>query len=90
MRGGGKSGKGKGGGKSGGKSTAKNAPKSKVRMPSELIGMSSTTPKGDHICFAYNLKSGCSSKKKDGEQCDRGWHVCMVPGCGASHSVPNH
>jgi hypothetical protein len=56
-------------------------------MPNELKGMWFKTKEGQRICFAYNMKSGCSSA--DGS-CHKGEHVCCKPHCGRNHSLQNH
>ena len=60
----------------------------KPRMPAELIGMSNRTADDDHICYGFNLE-GCKGAKP-GARCDKGWHVCMKPGCLKSHSQRDH
>lgn len=67
------------GGKSSGKSKQRRDP-----MPQGLQGMHSRTPKGEPICFSYNLGT-C----KLGDKCTRK-HVCMVPGCYKSHPQIEH
>lgn len=59
-----------------------------VKLPPALIGMSPTTADNEPICYNFNL-AGCDGAAP-GERCDRGWHVCMMPGCGKPHSVKNH
>lgn len=67
------------GGKSSGKSKQRRDP-----MPQGLQGMHSRTPKGEPICFSYNLGT-C----KLGDKCTRR-HVCMVPGCYKNHPQIEH
>lgn len=59
-----------------------------TRMPPSLIGMSPTTENGEPICYNFNL-DGCDGAEPGG-RCDKGWHVCMKPGCGQAHSLKNH
>ena len=76
---GGSKGKGKGGGKGNGR-------KAKPPMPQELHGMRSEI-NGKNLCFAYNMKNGCSTSGKD--RCERGHHMCCYPECQApeDHSL---
>lgn len=71
------------GGKSAGKSKAR-----MIRMPPGLIGMSPTNEEGEPHCFDFNLK-GCP-RADPGGRCPKGWHRCMVPGCGKPHSQKEH
>jgi hypothetical protein len=60
------------------------------RLPRELIGknaMSHHNPP-ERLCFSFNM-AGCTDCAP-GEKCAKGWHLCMEPGCTASHSVRNH
>ena len=52
-------------------------------VPPGLKGMHSRTPKGEPICFGYNLGT-CSSS-----DCKRK-HVCAVPGCYRQHPQSEH
>ncbi len=68
------------------KKTPKGAGKGKYKrdpVPPGLKGMHSRTPKGEPICFGYNLGS-CSSA-----DCKRK-HVCAVPGCYKQHPQSEH
>ena len=66
-------GKGSNDGKgSGGKKTGS------IPMPKELWGMSSEV-NGHKVCFAYNMKVGCTTRGSD--RCGRGHHLCCFPGC---------
>ena len=82
-------GKGKTGssGSLGGKSTGKSKARM-IRMPPGLIGMSPTNEEGEPHCFDFNLK-GCP-RADPGGRCPKGWHRCMVPGCGKPHSQKEH
>ncbi|CAJ1339588.1 unnamed protein product [Effrenium voratum] len=75
----------KGGGK-GKKTRAWRQPKG---MPQELTSKQSSTKSGQPICWAFNLACGCS-KAKAGQECPRGLHVCMEPGCQKNHSLVEH
>ena len=56
-----------------------------VRLPRELHGMVPVID-GKRVCFKYNLSKGCRD-----QNCTRGVHRCMVPGCGTSkHGTHNH
>ena len=71
--------KGKGGGK---------APTNTFqRIPTELlkIGAVAATPKGNRLCFGYNLKT-CQGQVT-GQKCDRGLHLCCVKGCMKPHAA---
>ena len=43
-------------------------------MPKALIGMSSKTPEGKRLCFAFNL----GTCKTQGPRCERGEHLCCL------------
>ena len=58
-----KKGKGKGGGKG---------------PPQELRGLNHNTPKGDRICWNFNLKNKGCKVAKAGSKCKRGVHCCMI------------
>ena len=45
-----------------------------------------TSGDGRKICFGYNLPGGCTAAEP-GKQCPKGWHICTVKGCKASHSA---
>lgn len=70
--------------KGGAKGSGKARNKQKDPMPAALQGMHSRTPKGEPICFAYNL-GNC----KLGSKCTR-QHVCCVPGCYKEHPHIEH
>ena len=55
-------------------------------MPQELHGMRSEI-NGKNLCFAYNMRNGCSTSGKD--RCERGHHMCCYPECQApeDHSL---
>ena len=68
------------------KKSAKGPGKGKFKrdpVPQGLKGMHSRTPKGEPICFGYNLGT-CSSSS-----C-RSKHVCAVPGCYQNHPQSEH
>jgi hypothetical protein len=56
-------------------------------MPNELKGMWFKTGDGKRICFAYNMRSGCSNPDNN---CPKGVHVCCKPRCGKNHSLKDH
>ena len=64
------------------------SPRSRAPRPRELIGMEITTAKGEPLCFAYNL-GGCE-KAKDGEKCEKGWHLCSRLKCAKPHGQRSH
>ena len=84
-KGGGKNGggsRGSGGGKDGGgKATGG---KKQPTMPKELRGMLFEVD-GKRLCYAYNMKSGCSTRGVD--KCSKGHHLCCYPGCGGDHCL---
>ena len=77
------------GGKSKGKGSGKpkgNKKDDAIRVPKELIGLPTTTRQGKRFCFTYNL-GGCQG----GNNCPRGEHKCMKPGCeSSSHGFRDH
>ena len=58
-------------------------------MPQQLASKQSSTKSGQPICWAYNLACGCANAKA-GQECPRGLHVCMEPGCQKNHSLLEH
>ena len=48
-----------------------------MRLPFKLIGGNPTDSDGNALCFAFNLGT-CATKE---EECDKGLHKCMKPGC---------
>ena len=54
-------------------------------MPQEMLalGCRSSTNSGQPICYGYTLGQ-CKNKVTKG-RCDRGYHVCAIPGCGGHH-----
>eukprot|EP00971_Amphidinium_carterae_P334525 6469855-Amphidinium_carterae.1 len=63
-------------------------------FPAELAGHCWKTSSGAPLCFAYKLGK-CENKKKDGQRCSRGWHLCafkMSSGhaCGVAHPFCKH
>lgn len=54
----------------------------------------SKTKDGFPICFGYNDRGCPAVNVKDGEKCEKGWHVCwlLVSGtvCGQPHSAHKH
>ena len=86
--------KGKGKGKDKGKDKGKSAKDKKkaanTPMPRGLEGMAATTRKGIRICYAYNLPGGCKLETGMDHMCDKGKHVCCMPGCEERHSVLQH
>ena len=57
-----------------------------TKAPAALQGMHSKTPEGRRICWAFNLAKGCPN----GDDCPRGLHVCVMPGCYQKHSLCQH
>jgi hypothetical protein len=64
-----------------------------VNLPRQLIGKLAQTadqpPK--RLCFAYNMTVGCRGAQ-DGQQCAKGWHLCMEPPgpCARAHPCHQH
>ena len=56
-----------------------------MRIPTELLslGCVASTPKGQRLCFDYNLKR-CKLPVKD-NRCAKGYHLCAVKGCQKNH-----
>ena len=54
-------------------------------VPTELLklGAVGSTPKGNRLCFGYNLKT-CQAPVT-GQKCERGLHLCCVRGCMKQH-----
>jgi hypothetical protein len=71
---------------------AKGAAKGKgPALPRELIGNSAVTSDGKNLCFSFNMACGCSSAETArGARCNKGWHLCCKPGCGAPHPLGEH
>ena len=69
------------------------APQMGMRMPKALIGKLAQTsdrpPK--RLCFAYNMRGGCRNAN-DGQECPKGWHLCMEPPgpCAKAHPCHEH
>ena len=81
-------GKGQGfGGKGKGKKRKWRAPRN---MPPALANKQSETKNGKPLCWNFNLPHGCSSGKPAGDQCDKGLHLCMGPGCQKQHPLHKH
>ena len=59
-----------------------------IRLPPPLLGMAATNKDGEPMSYDYNLK-GCN-RAKPGERRSKGFHQCMVPGCGKAHSQKGH
>ena len=70
---------------------ANNGPKGNgkgfMRIPSELLslGCVGATPKGQRLCFDFNLKR-CKLHAKD-QRCQKGLHLCAVKGCQKPHAA---
>ena len=64
--------------------------KARVRMPLELKDMASALEDGTALCFGFNMKTGCPSKKPAVDTCDKGYHGCCKPKCGKPHSMQQH
>ena len=63
----------------------KTSPKAKAMCPTELKDYKQKTESGYAICWAFNLKSGCSNEVANG-RCKKGVHCCIK--CHkASHSL---
>jgi hypothetical protein len=58
-----------------------NPKKSKVKMPTELSGLSSTVD-GINGCFDFNMKKGCTNTVDGNGACHRGKHACLR--CGST------
>ena len=59
---------------------------SKVRLPPALQGMSSVSTAATgkkRLCFGFNL--GNCTGAAPGEECQKGFHLCMKPGCSKPH-----
>lgn len=67
-----------------GKSRDKGKGKGKT-MPQEMIswGCRAITNSGQPICYGFTLGL-CKNKVTKG-RCDKGFHVCAIPGCGGHH-----
>eukprot|EP00435_Cladocopium_sp_Y103_P029307 s3875_g7.t1 len=50
--------------------------KAKANCPSELKGYNQFDDKGNPICWAFNMSSGCKEDTKDG-RCKKGSHICI-------------
>eukprot|EP00435_Cladocopium_sp_Y103_P069825 s1184_g34.t1 len=76
---------GSGKGKSGSSPKGKSKGKGGQTMPQAMISMGcrSSTNSGQPICYAYTLGQ-CGNKVSKG-RCDKGYHVCAIPGCGGHH-----
>ena len=64
-------------------------------MPASLIGKSRVRTKegpnkGEPFCFGYNLANNPCSAAAPGQKCNRGWHLCMEPGCELPHPCHQH
>ena len=79
---------GKGKSKSKGKGKGKGG-KHTPTMPAELIGGVPQTDANEAICFNYNTAAGCTWANP-GEFCQKGKHVCCVPGCFQNHTWYEH
>eukprot|EP00971_Amphidinium_carterae_P345696 6486795-Amphidinium_carterae.1 len=84
----------KGAGKSKPPSLSGSSNKPPQSLPSELTGQCWKTSTGAPLCFSYNVGK-CDSKKKDGQRCSRGWHLCAFKlatghACGAPHPFCKH
>ena len=55
------------------------------RIPTDLLklGAVGTTPKGNRLCFGFNLKS-CNGQVS-GQKCERGLHLRCIKGCMKPH-----
>lgn len=80
---------------SGGKGSPKGKGKSKgssgARIPHELLAIgdvTASTPKGNRLCFGYNLKRCPHSVDK--QKCERGLHCCCIKGCYKPHPALDH
>ena len=58
-------------------------------MPAELRGKWHKHSNGEPLCFGYNTTRGCTHAK-DGEKCNRGWHLCAEPKCLQPHGLQAH
>ena len=74
----------------GGKPNLKGKGKGKTPpMPSELRGKWHKHSNGEPLCFGFNTARGCTHAK-DGEKCNKGWHLCAEPKCLQPHSLQAH
>ena len=74
----------------GGKGNPKGKGKGKTPpMPTELRGKWRKHSNGEPLCFGYNTSRGCNHAK-DGEKCNKGWHLCAEPKCLQPHSLQAH
>ena len=48
-----------------------------VKLPAALIGMCPKSDTGKRLCFAFNL--GSCNAAAPGQECAKGWHLCMKP-----------
>ena len=48
-----------------------------VKLPAALIGMCPKSDSGKRLCFAFNL--GSCNAAAPGQECAKGWHLCMKP-----------
>ena len=48
-----------------------------VKLPAALIGMCPKSDSGKRLCFAFNL--GTCNAASPGQECAKGWHLCMKP-----------
>ena len=55
------------------------------RIPTDLLklGAVGMTPKGNRLCFGYNLKT-CSAAVSN-QKCEKGLHLCCIKGCLKQH-----
>ena len=74
----------------GGKPNLKGKGKGKTPpMPAELRGKWHKHSNGEPLCFGYNTSRGCTHAK-DGEKCNKGWHLCAEPKCLQPHGLQAH
>ena len=75
---------------SGGKDWGKGSGGKGVPLPKELLGCTPVAD-GKYLCFGYNLREGCPHKDVEpGNRCRKGFHLCMVKGCGREHPAHRH
>lgn len=76
------------GGKKGNKGKGSQKQARAKRMPQELVGCVSEINE-EPICYGFNMRSGCALAQA-GQWCQRGWHLCCLPGCGGDHPKWHH
>lgn len=60
------------------------ARKHKASLPQGLRGMNNVA-NGEKLCYNFNLPKECKLQEQD--RCERGLHLCMLPGCAQHHPL---